>query len=177
MDPARANSTGARKSSSPLNYFSNCVQTSLPASCGNGSIMVRIMNWSKCLFSVKSMGSHLLTEPCVQEPAATQKQCELGGVPYWGNQELRLKSSIRDWHRMLRRLVARAFVYAAAATARREGHVGSIQARNLMWAVRPAIGEGRLARAALHDNGVSRVFVARDSRVSSRSDAHAHRRA
>jgi hypothetical protein len=39
-------------------------------------------------------------------------------------QELPLKSSIsRDWSRILGRRVARAFVYAAAATARREGHV------------------------------------------------------
>jgi hypothetical protein len=91
-------------------------------------------------------------------------------------QEFRLKSSIsRDWRRILGRSVARAFVYAAAATARREGHVGSIQAHNLMWAVRTAIDAGRPARATLHDHGVSQAFVARGSRVSSRSDARAHR--
>ena len=38
-----------------------------------------------------------------------------------------MKSSIpRDWRRTLGRWVARAFVYAAAATARREGHVETL---------------------------------------------------
>jgi len=45
----------------------------------------------------------------------------------WSDQKSALKSPVpRDWRPILGRWIARAFVYAAAATARRDGHVETL---------------------------------------------------
>jgi len=61
-------------------------------------------------------------EPYVKKMAAAQ-ETNVSRAAYF-DQELLVKSSIpRDWRRILGRWVARAFVHAAGAAARREGHV------------------------------------------------------
>ena len=56
-----------------------------------------------------------------------RNQGERRGEQAWSDQESALKSSVpRDWRPILGRWIARAFVYAAAATAIRKGHVETL---------------------------------------------------
>ena len=105
--------------------------------CVISNIIVIIMNLWNRRFSVKrTLTLRSFRAPTIRSvtplgmPLAAAGAAAIAGIDMDGgraaleNQERPLKLSIpRDWHRVLGRWVARAFVCAAAAAARREGHV------------------------------------------------------